>query len=159
MKRIIHIEDGFLTKEECQHFIEYYVKHKSSIEYYNVNSTFTLNILSIYKKDKILSDVVDRVSNICKSFDSDIVLDTLQIVRWPIASSMKPHFDPSNDVFAAMVYLNDDFSGGHTCFDHLEVKPEVGKMIIFSNSQYRHYVTNVNSGIRHTLAFWFVVNK
>ena len=50
---------------------------------------------------------------------------------------MKPHFDDNNvhnpDVFAAMLYLNDDFSGGHTIFEELEVKPKTGKLIIFSN--------------------------
>ena len=162
MKRIIHIEEEFLSKDECQNFIEYYLSHKSSIEYYSSyqSSTFILDIISAYKKDKIFSETVERVFKICKSFDSDIGLQALQIIRWPIASLMKPHLDPSNDVFAAMIYLNDDFEGGYTCFDHMKVKPELGKMIIFSNSQYRHYVSKVNSGMRYTFAFWFVrINK
>ena len=34
------------------------------------------------------------------------------------------------DVFAAMLYLNDDFEGGSTVFEHMEVKPETGKLIV-----------------------------
>ena len=41
---------------------------------------------------------------------------------------MKPHFDDNNvhnpDIFAAMLYLNNNFSGGCTCFEDFEVKPE-----------------------------------
>ena len=72
---------------------------------------------------------------------------------------MKPHVDDNNvhkpDMFAAMLYLNDDFEGGNTVFHDLVVKPEVGKLIIFSNSQYLHYVTKVESDERFVLSFWF----
>tara|TARA_B100000287_G_C20235925_1_gene624116 strand:+ start:110 stop:604 length:495 start_codon:yes stop_codon:yes gene_type:complete len=162
MKKIIYIEEEFLSKEECKNFIEYYLAHKSSIEYYSnyQSSTFILNIFPTYKKNKIFSETVDRVSQRCKSFDSNISLQDLQIVKWPRASFMKPHLDHiPDDIFAAMIYLNDDFTGGYTCFEHLKVKPEVGKMIIFSNTQYRHYVSEVNSGMRYTFAFWFIRSK
>ena len=56
---------------------------------------------------------------------------------------MKPHVDDNNvhnpDIFAAMLYLNNNL---YTCFEDFEVKPR-GKLIIFSNSQYLHYVSKV----------------
>ena len=79
-----------------------------------------------------------------------------------VGTFMKPHVDDNNvhkpDVFAAMLYLNNNFTGGgNTCFEDFEVKPEVGKLIVFSNSQYLHYVSKVegerdlfsHSGIIH----------
>ena len=72
---------------------------------------------------------------------------------------MKPHVDDNNvhkpDVFAAMLYLNDDFTGGFTCFEDFEVKPEIGKLIVFSNSQYLHYVSKVEGVERFVLSFWY----
>ena len=57
------------------------------------------------------------------------------VVRWPVGTFMKPHVDDNNvhnpDVFAAMLYLNDDFVGGHTLFEQYDIKPEVGKLIVF----------------------------
>ena len=87
--------------------------------------------------DELFKTVVHGVTNLCKSFDPDIVLDYVGVVRWPVGTFMKPHFDKNDvhgeDVFAAMLYLNDDFEGGSTVFEHMDVKPEEGKLIIFSN--------------------------
>ena len=108
-------------------------------------------------------DTVDNVTSLCKSFDSDIVLDYVGVVRWPVGTFMKPHFDKNDvhgeDVFAAMLYLNDDFDGGSTIFEHMEVKPETGKLIIFSNSQYLHHVSKVDTNERYVLSFWYKYPK
>ena len=81
------------------------------------------------------------------------------VVRWPIGTYMKPHVDDNNvhkpDVFAAMLYLNDDFEGGSTMFEDIEVKPESGKLVIFSNSQHLHYVSKVDKSERFVLSFWY----
>ena len=106
-------------------------------------------------------EVITRVNSICKSFDSTANLDYVGVIRWPGSSTfMKPHVDDNNvhnpDIFAAMLYLNNNFSGGYTCFEDFEVKPEVpGKLIIFSNSQYLHYVSKVEGDERFVLSFWY----
>ena len=53
------------------------------------------------------------------------------------------------------LYLNDDFKGGSTMFEDIEVKPEAGKLIIFSNSQHLHYVSKVEEAERFVLSFWY----
>ena len=78
---------------------------------------------------------------------------------------MKPHYDKSemygSNVFAAFLYLNDDFVGGHTQFDTIDnevwfdVRPKKGKLLVFSNRQYLHHVSMVESGTRYLLSFWF----
>ena len=103
--------------------------------------------------------VINNVTNRCKTFESEIALDYVGVVRWPIGIFMKPHVDDNNvhrpDVFAAMLYLNDDFKGGSTVFEDIEVKPEKGKLIIFSNSQHLHYVSKVEEAERFVLSFWY----
>ena len=109
--------------------------------------------------DELFKTVVHGVTDLCKTFDPDIVLDYVGVVRWPVGTFMKPHFDKNDvhgaDVFAAMLYLNDDFEGGSTIFEHFECKPETGKLIIFSNSQYLHHVSKVEKGERYVLSFWY----
>ncbi len=109
--------------------------------------------------NELFKTVIHGITDLCKSFDPDIVLDYVGVVRWPSGTFMKPHFDKNDihgpDVFAAMLYLNDDFSGGHTCFEDFDVAPEPGKLIIFSNSQYLHHVNKVEDGERFVLSFWY----
>ena len=73
---------------------------------------------------------------------------------------MKPHYDSSAkdgiyDLFAALLYLNDDFTGGHTGFEDFDITPIAGKLVIFSNSQHKHHVTRVVGADRYALSFWF----
>ena len=37
----------------------------------------------------------------------------------------------------------------------MEIKPEPGKLIIFSNSQHLHYVSEVGAAERFVLSFWY----
>ena len=87
-------------------------------------------------------------------------MDYAGIIRWPVGTFMKPHTDPSRpdqkeDLFAAVLYLNDDFSGGYTAFEEYEIKPEVGKLLVFSNTLYLHHVTKVESAERFVLSVWY----
>ena len=109
--------------------------------------------------NELFKTVVHGVTDLCKTFDPDIVLDYVGVVRWPVGTFMKPHFDKNDvhgpDVFAAMLYLNDDYEGGATVFEHFECKPETGKLIVFSNSQYLHHVSKVDKSERYVLSFWY----
>ena len=81
-------------------------------------------------------------------------------MRWPVGTFMKPHIDPHRpdqepDLFAAVLYLNDDYIGGHTGFEECEVKPETGKLLVFSNSIYKHHVTKIKGVERFALNIWY----
>ena len=54
-----------------------------------------------------------------------------------------------------MIYLNDDFNGGHTGFENFEIVPKTGQLCIFSNSHYLHYVNKVEDAERFVLSFWY----
>ena len=116
-------------------------------------------------KDELFASVIGNVTKICKSFHNNIQLDYCGVIRWPTGTFMKPHYDKSEmyspNVLAAFLYLNDDYVGGHTQFDNLDesvwydVKPRTGKLLIFSNLEYLHHVSRVESGTRYVLSFWF----
>ena len=175
MKKLIYIEENFISPDECKKFIDLSLLNKDSEMPYGDESrggdTYLTtvdwkNYGAVYYGGDVNTtvpsldhEVVTRVNSICKNFDSDANLDYVGVVRWPVGTFMKPHVDDNNvhkpDVFAAMLYLNDNFTGGSTCFENFEVKPEVGKLIVFSNSQYLHYVSKVEGAERFVLSFWY----
>ena len=139
---------NFLPKTECSKLIEFY--NSNINESFSYRDTFPLNI----SPDLIAKDILYE----CKIYDENILLDTCQIVKWPAGSFMKPHTDPPGDVFAAIVYLNDDYIGGETCFEDMQIIPEIGKLVIFSNSELLHWVNTIKKATRYTLALWFIRN-
>ena len=184
MRKLIYIEDNFLDSSLCQPFIDLYdVKEEDrSLDAmthaegggsltFQPKFEFDQNYGAKYlggnvdpidlnsTNDELFSRVINSVTTLCKTFESEIVLDYVGVVRWPIGTYMKPHLDDNNvhrpDVFAAMLYLNDDFKGGSTIFEDIEVKPEKGKLVIFSNSQHLHYVSKVEEAERFVLSFWY----
>ena len=159
MKQLIYVEENFISSSECQELIDLSKSNKKEIPYGDDSrggDTYLTHLDGIY----LDNNVVNKVTNICKSFDDRVLLDYAGIVRWPPGTFMKPHTDPSRpeqkeDLFAAVLYLNDDFDGGHTAFEEYEIKPEVGKLLVFSNTLYLHHVTKIESGDRFVLSIWY----
>ena len=162
MKKLIYVEENFISPSECQELIDLSKSNKKEIPYGDDSrggDTYLTHLDGIYL-DKTENNVVNKVTNLCKSFDDRVLLDYAGIVRWPPGTFMKPHTDPSRpeqkeDLFAAVLYLNDDFDGGHTAFEEYEIKPEVGKLLVFSNTLYLHHVTKIESGDRFVLSIWY----
>jgi predicted 2-oxoglutarate/Fe(II)-dependent dioxygenase YbiX len=58
---------------------------------------------------------------------------------------------------SALLYLNNDYTGGHLEFPNfgIKIKPEPGMLILFpSNFAYRHQSTPVISGTKYCLVTW-----
>ena len=104
-------------------------------------------------------EVVTRVNSICKNFDSDANLDYVGVVRWPVGTFMKPHVDSNTghkqNIIAAMLYLNDGFTGGDLIFQDRVVEPKPGKLFVFKNAENLHYVNKVEGSERFALSFWY----
>ena len=162
MKKLIYVEENFISPSECQDLINLSKANTEEIPYGDESrggDTFLTTLDGIYfEKEK--NNVVEKVTNLCKTFDDRVIIDYAGVVRWPVGTFMKPHIDPHRpdqepDLFAAVLYLNDDFDGGHTCFNECEIKPETGKLLIFSNSIYEHSVSKVVNGERFALSIWY----
>ena len=174
MRKLIFVEENFINEEECQRFIKLSKENQNPMPYGDDSRGGDTYLTTVEWKNQgaiylggdvdsvvpsMEDTVIDRVITLCKSFDNEIELDYAGVVRWPIGTFMKPHVDDNNvhnpDVFAAMLYLNDDFVGGHTLFEQYDIKPQVGKLIVFSNSQLLHYVSKVEDSERFVLSFWY----
>ena len=145
---MIYSHKNFINPEKCDEIISDYIFNiDSSFKY---RDTYALNVQGII-------GITDKIESICKKFDEKVNLDLCQVVKWPPGSKMAPHVDDSlNDKFAAIVYLNDNYIGGETVFDELTIFPEKGKLVIFENSKLQHSVSEIVSGVRYTLALWFI---
>ncbi len=103
---LIYLEDNFITREQSRYIINYYKTHLDSVKQYDFN--YPLSILNT--TDYSLKTISDRILSICKRFKNDVGLDNLEIVKWPVKSHMKFHKD-TGDVFASILYLNDNYIG------------------------------------------------
>ena len=152
-KNIIFIRKKFLNENQCKKLIQFYNTYSNLAYRYDTNSTYPLDTQEF-------PDITDKIKDICYNLNDSCELNTHQIVMWPSGSFMNPHFDPKNDVFACLIYLNDNYIGGETYlkrkwFFNKKIKPETGKLVIFSNSKIFHWVSKVKKGTRYTLALWF----
>ena len=71
-----------------------------------------------------------------------------------------PNHTPRRD-YSAMLYLNDDFTGGELIFPQqkITIKPRAGLLVVFpSNHQFVHEVRPVISGRRYSLPIWFTLH-
>ena len=193
MKKLLYVQDDFLEPSLCQPFIDLHVKDNDTfleaVTHSNENESLSYgpdvpeddgnygaeylggNVDPIQlnlTKDKLFASVINKVTSICKSFNNNIQLDYCGVIKWPTGTFMKPHFDKSEmyspNKFAAFLYLNDDFVGGHTQFDTIDgevwfdVKPKIGRLLIFSNREYLHHVSKIESGTRYIISFWYNAN-
>ncbi|UTA49626.1 2OG-Fe(II) oxygenase [Simiduia sp. 21SJ11W-1] len=97
-------------------------------------------------------------------------------MRYRPGEECRPHFDAYSfsamrqlkvqRVKTAIIYLNDCFEGGKTCFPRLklEVEPERGKLISFRNVEERsmellplslHSGAPIKNGAKYILTCWF----
>jgi len=152
---LIWTNENFLSLEECSYLLNFYSKNKEKAYDDKWNQTLALSLSDV--DDRIIKNILEKISNKCNEFTTTpIKLDNPVITFWKTGSYMNKHIDPNDDVFAALVYLNDSYKGGETGFPNFKIQPQCGKCLIFSNSVIEHYVTEIVEGERFTLSTWFV---
>ena len=103
--------------------------------------------------------------------------EKIQFTSYTHGEEYSPHYDAfehkiiSNKIrqrlFTSIIYLNDNFKGGHTTFPKLniDVKPEKGAMLLFSNCINStnflnpfmlHGSTPIESGKKNILTTWLL---
>lgn len=83
-----------------------------------------------------------------------------QALKYRENEEYKQHYDGTSEsgrVLSAIVYLNDNYDGGHIEFPNfkIKIKPEKGMLIIFpSNYAYSHVAHPVTNGTKYSLVTW-----
>ena len=182
----IRLIRDLITKEESQSLVSF----AESVEKWEYGgSDFwddrSLNAVNVYQNldknvGKLLYDIRLRMKKAIQDaymLDREVFPDLTQIVRWFPGMEQPPHADDMTNTedkeiidnfghrhFGAILYLNEDYSGGHTYYPQhdFEVKPEAGALAVHPGSpDHMHGVTKVEEGMRYTIAsFWsFDPNK
>ena len=107
--------------------------------------------------EEIGSRVVDAIS---REWDEKAMVQASQLVSWPAGTNQDAHTDKffSDTRFAAILYLNADYSGGATFLEMpdspVRVTPRTGRLLVFEGSRIVHGVDKVLAGTRYTNAMW-----
>jgi len=161
--------DNFISKEESNKIIEF-VKgiepwESCPVEFWDNRGLHARNIYNNQSKEigQLLYDIRIKIGEELKRLYNleEIYPDLLQVIRWFPGIEQTPHFDDMTDKhreFGSIVYLNDDYSGGHTYYPNynFDIKPEVGKLAIHpGDKDHLHGVSKIEDSIRYTIvSFW-----
>lgn len=123
---------------------------------------------------KSVKEVYDTLNNTLSAYGKDYA-DTLGIelgTQMPISiskyftgTSMGPHTDsspePTTENVSAVIYLNDNYSGGEISFplQEIKIKPSAGSIVIFpSVPPFYHESLEIKNGMKYmSPAFWHLL--
>lgn len=173
--------DNIVSQEEAKAIIDF-VKDIEPWEHGGADfwNNRSLNAIMIYQNrskeiGKLLYDIRARVGEEIKKLYEvpEIYPDLFQVVRWFPGMEQPPHADDMTDIgedekhlvewfnhreFGAIVYLNDNYDGGHTFYPNhnFKIVPKVGTLALHpGDPEHLHGVTKVENEMRYTLAsFW-----
>lgn len=167
---MIHLVNNFLTDEECNLFVSHLDESLNNNKL-EARGQFKHRLMryddpkvnDITKKYAIRSKIL---SEVYQNPGYDLHVTDYGMFISHEGYSMPPHIDVINDggvfdylKYTAVVYLNDNYTGGSIYFPNLDQHyfPNKGDVILFPSDrlEYLHGVSNVESGDRYTLSFWF----
>lgn len=104
-----------------------------------------------------ITDLATRVKNFVKHDSKFDTIQNIEIVKYPQGASMSWHYDMSRETTtgASITYLNDNYIGGHTIIEGVDVTPLQGRTVYFDGQEFKHSVSNVIKGSRYTLSVWY----
>ena len=108
---------------------------------------------------KIYYDILDLAKEVKSKVTDDkfSVLQNVEIVKYPCGASKTFHKDRTRTTTtgASITYLNDNYIGGHTVIEGVDVQPLSGRTVYFDGMEFRHGVSNVIKRDRYTLSMWY----
>ena len=142
LKNSIQIVNNFLTGSEIKDAMDFFMS--------NDKKNFT---------DRQIVNI-ENMSTIKKKCEdcTGVTIDWWQVVRCPDGSSFHDHKDTASDktIYSTIIFLNDDFAGGHLVLGkNTVVTPVAGRAVFFDGVNIEHSVTRNSGGDRYIIAGWF----
>lgn len=168
-----------LSETECDKLIKYVdssdiqdAKVTTDEHHYRTNK-----VCYLHKDNKLSKSVYKLVSDVTNSPIDNI--ETIQINKYAVGEYFKPHYDflpetmlnnGGQRLYSVLIYLNSDFKGGETFFQHLynTVSPKKGLVIAWKNCvsgttelEYNslHESLPVLEGTKYSLIAWVRESK
>jgi hypothetical protein len=92
--------------------------------------------------------------------EEDLWHEPYNMLKYSGGQEYKAHYDGNTSIkrcVSAIVYLNNDYEGGHVEFTNfgIKIKPEPGMLLLFpSNYAYTHIAHPVTSGTKYAIVTW-----
>jgi hypothetical protein len=137
--------NNFLSEKECKDLIHKFKSLNGNYVLYNKRYLINLNN---WIKEPLFANTIKKFER------KDIKINNIEIVFWPIGEFHEWHDDTIYYDITTITYLNEEYEGGRTIVEDIEIKPEIGKYIEF-NSNRKHMVTKLTSGERFVLLCWY----
>ena len=138
-----------------------------------------LNGFNIHSKNpevgSLLFNIRERMKEVIPSLyglDVPVYPDLTQVVRWFPGMEQPAHCDDMTYVdghdwfhhrhYGAIIYLNDDYEGGHTFYPDYDVSvtPQSGRLAIHpGDKNHFHGVSKIEKNIRYTIASFWTLDK
>lgn len=120
-------------------------------------------IESFLNKETSIDSIVNKTSSkISRVMSSQIYPLWVEFLTMKPGSSNAQHtdIDDDEDLVSAIIYLNNQYSGGELIFQNTKIKPNIGQLVFFnSNKDTPHSVTEVIGGDRLSISMFFDYNK
>ena len=165
----IFYKEGLLSADECEYLV-WLAQTESNWPVNTIHpfwSERNIGLLTIIPKHKYQSietiklvlSVHQKIKEfVSKSFNVECYADQIGIVRWPPNSFQMVHVDEVPElsrVAGCVVYLNDDYEGGHTFYPYYdrENTPKTGAIFTHDpNHSHLHGVTRISGKTRYTIS-------
>jgi hypothetical protein len=182
-ENLIYRYDNLIDVSICDNIMNYYNKNYAN-ELNNINQLPWFEGNTIYWRDLKITDISNEIDMCRKSITSAVETSynvisyphLTTLVMWKTGKSMAIHKDDGYEIdkktlhmrkYTAVMYLNDDFSGGETIImkensNEIEYTsiPQKGSVVIFkSDDSCLHGVNTITSGNRLTLSMWFSIEE
>jgi hypothetical protein len=152
------ILDDIFTMLDSLDQSEWELNNIDAIADHLLNRVIPIDTISKIWFIKVMMDASKSANNIIKNvIDNSLTCEPFFMVNKIVGNGMKVHSDgdvpmPNPPKFGAVLYFNDNFSGGELVYDKLniEYKPVAGDLVIHPGTKiYSHGVNNVTSGARY----------
>ena len=148
----VYIQKKFLSKKECNK----YFKMIHDIGHRDYDLEWDKRMINI-TKDPITNKVTLFLNKI---FNLNLIAKDVEIQNWHINSSSDLHNHKSvgrgDTNYNSLIYLNDDFEGGHFITkEGIRIKPEQGMLTFFNGQKLYHGVEKTFKKDRKTIIFWW----
>jgi len=148
----VYIFKKFLSDKEC----DKYFKKIRDIGHLPYSLPWPERVIDI-TKDRIVKKVTKFIN---KNFNLKLIADQAEIQNHHVNSEaglhVHDHAGREHITYNSLIYLNDNFDGGHFITKNgISIKPEKGMLTFFNGQKVYHGVKRVLKNDRKTIIFWW----
>ena len=163
MSNEVYLTDNFLSDEICDWFMSF---HQTVFPFYGIefgdrkiiNITQLIHTLyndnSPYDLSDHLKMVQANLTTEVRKHDPQAYPNYIHCTEWSAPVNQPIHTDFEEHAWTSILYLNDNFKGGHTFIEGEKIPPKKGSVITFKG-ELKHGVEEVTEGNRYTISVWY----